>query len=149
MDGDPPLPSSPVTEPTVRAKDPRSPFQERICICQTISQEPCLRDCKGRRKPTSSLSTWRAGPKELNLSYLCSILWSCEGPLGIPLELVQATRASCRVEAGNSGFLSSSDRDLRVPMEIPLGSQTSSGVGAWNSPLPSRGGIGVSGLLSS
>ena len=49
------------------------------------------------------------------------ILSSCEGPLGIPLELVQATRASCRVEAGNSGFLSSFDMDLGVTMEIPLG----------------------------
>ena len=77
------------------------------------------------------------------------ILSSCEGPLRIPLELVWATRASSQVEAGNSAFLSSCDRDLRVPMEIPLGSQTSSGVGEWNSPLPSRGGIGVSGLLSS
>ena len=61
------------------------------------------------------------------------ILSSCEGPLGIPLELVQVTRASCRVEAGNSGFLSSSDREFGVPMEIPLGSHTFSRVGPWNS----------------
>ena len=40
---------------------------------------------------------------------------------------------SSQVEAGNSGFLSSSDRDLGLPMEIPLGNQTSSHVGAWNS----------------
>ena len=33
------------------------------------------------------------------------ILSSCGGPLGIPLELVQATRASSWLEAGNSGFL--------------------------------------------
>ena len=61
------------------------------------------------------------------------ILSSGEGPLGIPLELMQVTRASSRVEAGNSGFLSSYDRDLWVPMEIPLGSQTSSRVETWNS----------------
>ena len=30
---------------------------------------------------------------------------SCEGPLGIPLLLVQRHRASFRVEAGTSGFL--------------------------------------------
>ena len=61
------------------------------------------------------------------------ILSSCEGPLGIPLELVQATGTAHRVEAGNSGFLSSSDRDIGVPMEIPLGNQMSARVGAWNS----------------
>ena len=44
---------------------------------------------------------------------------------------MQRTRASSRVEAGNSGFLWSSDRDLGLPMEIPLGSQTLSHVGAW------------------
>ena len=71
------------------------------------------------------------------------ILSSCEGPLGIPLELVQATGTAHRVEAGNSGFLSSSDRDLGVPMEIPLGSQTSSRVGAWNSTSLSRWQRGV------
>ena len=43
------------------------------------------------------------------------LLWSFEGPLGIPLELVQGTRASYRGEARNSGFLSSSDREFRVP----------------------------------
>ena len=61
------------------------------------------------------------------------ILASCEGPLGIPLELVQGTTASSQVEAKNTGFLSSLDMDLGVPREIPLGSQTSSCVGAWNS----------------
>ena len=55
-----------------------------------------------------------------------------EEPLGIPLQLMQGTRASSQVEAGNSEFLSSSDRDLGLTMEIPLGSQTSSHVGAWN-----------------
>ena len=44
---------------------------------------------------------------------------------------------------GNSGFLSSSDRDLIVPMEIRLGSQTLSRVGAWNSTFLSRWKMGV------
>ena len=71
------------------------------------------------------------------------LLWSFEGPLGIPLELVQGTRASYRGEARNSGFLSSSDMDLRVPMEIPLGSQTSSRIEAWDCPSLSRSKMGV------
>ena len=54
-----------------------------------------------------------------------------------------ATRASSLVEVGKSGFLSCSDRDLWVPMEIPLGSQTSSRVGAWNSASLSRWQSGV------
>ena len=73
---------------------------------------------------------------------------SCEGHVRIPLELVQGTRALSRVEAGNSGFLSNSDRDLRVPMEIPLASQTLSCVGAWDSASLSRWKRGVR-LLSS
>ena len=60
------------------------------------------------------------------------LLWSFEGPLGIPLELVQGTRASYRGEARNSGFLYSSDMELGVPMKIPLGSQTSSLIEAWD-----------------
>ena len=60
------------------------------------------------------------GPRHLHriprLSHVVSgksgILLSCEGSLGIPLELVQGTSASSRFEAGNSGFLSSSDKDL-------------------------------------
>ena len=71
---------------------------------------------------------------------------SCEGLLGIPLELVQGTRASFQVEVGNSVFLSSSERDSgilwrlhwRVRRCLVLGHGT---------PLPSRGGKGVSGLL--
>ena len=71
------------------------------------------------------------------------LLWTFEGPLGIPLELVQGTRASCRGEARDSGFLSCSDMDLRVPMEIRLGSQTSSHIEAWNCPSFSRCKMGV------
>ena len=39
---------------------------------------------------------------------------------------------------GNSGFLSISDMDLGVPMEIPLGSQTSSHNEAWECASLSR-----------
>ena len=47
--------------------------------------------------------------------------------------MVQGTRGSSRVEVGNSVFLSSSDRNLGVPIGISVGSQTSSDVDAWNS----------------
>ena len=58
---------------------------------------------------------------------------SCEGPLGIPLGLVQWKRASSRVEAGTSGFLSISDSDPRVSAELEQESQASSCVEEWNS----------------
>ena len=107
---------------------------------------------KGESQGVSRVVTGSVGSLELprgpeGASHVVSgksgILSSCEGPLGIPLELVQATRASCRVEAGNSGLLSSSDRDLRVPMEIPLGSQKLFRVGAWNCTSLSRWKRGV------
>ena len=56
-----------------------------------------------------------------------------EGPLGIPLGLAQWKRASSRVEAGTSGFLSISDSDRRVPAELGQESQASSCVEEWNS----------------
>ena len=40
------------------------------------------------------------------------------GPLGTPLGLSQWKRASSRVEAGTSGFLSNSDSDRSVPAEL-------------------------------
>ena len=99
------------------------------------------------RCAAGSLGSIKLPPGHEGASHLVSwksgILWSCEGPLGIPLELVQGTRASCRVEARNSGFLSSSDMDLGVPMEIPLGSQMSSHVEAWNCASLSRCKRGV------
>ena len=52
-------------------------------------------------------------------------------------------RVSSRVEAGKSGFLSSSDFDLGVPVRIPMGSQPSSRVEAWNSASLSRSQRGV------
>ena len=97
---------------------------------------------KGESQGVSRLAAGSVGSLELprgpeGASHVVSgnsgILLSCDGPLGVPLKLVQATRASSRVEVENSGFLSSSDRDLGVPMEIALESQTSSRVGPWNS----------------
>ena len=68
---------------------------------------------------------------------------SCEGPLGISLQLVQGRTASSRVEAGTSRFLSSSDMDLGVPMEFQQGTQASSRVETWNSVSLSRFQRGV------
>ena len=56
-----------------------------------------------------------------------------EGASRTPLGLVQWKRASCRVEAGTSGFLSISDFDGRVPAELEQESQASSCVEEWNS----------------
>ena len=49
-----------------------------------------------------------------------------EGPLGTPVVLVLWKRASSRVEAGTSGFLSISDSDYRVPADLGQESQASS-----------------------
>ena len=48
------------------------------------------------------------------------------GPLGTPVVLVLWKRASSRVEAGTSGFLSISDSDRSVPAELGLDTQASS-----------------------
>ena len=58
---------------------------------------------------------------------------SCEGPPGIPLQSMQEHMASSLVEARTSGFLFSSDMDLRVPMEFQQESQALSCVETWNS----------------
>ena len=55
------------------------------------------------------------------------------GASGDSTGLVQWKRASSRVEAGISGFLSISDSDRRVPSELGRESQASSWVEAWNS----------------
>ena len=52
-----------------------------------------------------------SGRSSLNLSR--------EGPLGIPLQSLPGPRSSSGVEAGNSGFLSRADMDLRVPLGHP------------------------------
>ena len=54
------------------------------------------------------------------------LLSSCEGHLGIPIELLQWNRASFCVEAGNSVLLSNCTRDLGIPIEFQKGSQASS-----------------------
>ena len=61
------------------------------------------------------------------------ILWSWEGPLGTPLGLVHWKRASSRVEAGTSVFLSITDFDRGVSAELEQESQASSCVEEWNS----------------
>ena len=66
------------------------------------------------------------------------MLCSWEGPLGTPPGLAQWKRASSRVEAGTSGFLSISDSDLRVPAVLGQESQAWSCVEEWNSACLSR-----------
>ena len=67
----------------------------------------------------------------------------CLGSVRIPLELKQGNRPSFRndvgntgtsqVVTGNSGYLSSCDRDLGAPIEFQQESQASSCLVAWNS----------------
>ena len=68
-------------------------------------------------------------------------------PLGTPLGLSQWKRASCRVEAGTSGFLSNSDSDRSVPAELGQESQAMYFLRN-GTPLASRVVHGVSGPLS-
>ena len=58
---------------------------------------------------------------------MSSLHSSCEGPLGIPFQSVQGHRASSQVVARTSGFLSSSDMDLGVPMKFQQESHVSCG----------------------
>ena len=53
---------------------------------------------------------------------------SFQGPLGILLQSLLGLKSSFVIEAGISGFLSSADMDLGVPLEFPQGSQSSSRV---------------------
>ena len=59
----------------------------------------------------------------------------CEGPLGIPPQLLLGRWSSSGVEAGTSGFLSSANMDLGVPLEFPQGSQASTRVETCKSAL--------------
>ena len=68
--------------------------------------------------------------------------------MGILLQSSQGNRAMSGVLLINSVFLSSSDRDLRLPLKVQQGSQASSGVGAWNSAFLSSGDGYLGGLLS-
>ena len=69
------------------------------------------------------------------------------GPLGTLLGLSQWKRASSRVEAGASGFLSNSDSDRSVPADLGQESQAMSFLRN-GTPLASRVVHGVSGPLS-
>ena len=59
-----------------------------------------------------------------------SLLSSCEGHLGIPFESLHGNRASSRIEAENSGFYSSFNRDLGSAIKFQKGSQALSHVEA-------------------
>ena len=59
----------------------------------------------------------------------------CEGPHGIPLQLLPGPRSCTGVEAGTSVFLSSEDMELWVNLEFPEGSQASSRVETCKSAL--------------
>ena len=58
---------------------------------------------------------------------------SCEGLVGIPLEILPVNSAMSRVQSGNSLFLSGGDRHLGLPIKAQQGSQALPGVEAWNS----------------
>ena len=73
---------------------------------------------------------------------------SCKGPLRIPLQSFLGPRSSSGVEGGTSGFLSSADMDLGVPLQFPHGNQVLSCVETCKSAF-SRAGKAVSGFLSS
>ena len=73
---------------------------------------------------------------------------SCEGPLGIPLQLMPGPKSSSGAEATASGFLFSADMDVGVPMEFPQGSQALSHVETCKSAFLSRCTV-VSGFLYS
>ena len=58
---------------------------------------------------------------------------SYEGPLRIPLQSISGSMSSSEGEAETSGFLSSADMDLGVPMEFQQESQVASHLETWNS----------------
>ena len=68
---------------------------------------------------------------------------NCKGPYGIPLQSMPDPSSLSGAEARTSGFLSSADMDLRVPMEFQQGSQASFHVETWNSAFLSRCQRGV------
>ena len=55
------------------------------------------------------------------------------GPLGIPLLSMPRPKSLCGVGSGTLGFLSCADMDLRVCLESPQGSKSSSRMGACTS----------------
>ena len=67
----------------------------------------------------------------LMLPQRSKVFSSCEGHVGIPLELLPANRAMSRVQLGNSVFLSGGDQGLGLPIKVQLGNHVSSGVESW------------------
>ena len=61
-----------------------------------------------------------------------ALFQSCDGHVVIVLESLPVNSTVSRVQSVNSAVLSSSDRDLRLPLKVQLGSQASSGVEAQN-----------------
>ena len=62
----------------------------------------------------------RRGPHELACvaTGKSSLHASCEGPLRIPLQSVPGPRSSSGAEVRTSGFLSSTDMELGIPLEF-------------------------------
>ena len=75
----------------------------------------------------------RRGPQGLaSFASAKSILHaSCEEPLRISLQSLLGLRSSSGAEARTSGFFSSADMDLGVPVEFPQWFQASSRVETW------------------
>ena len=71
---------------------------------------------------------FRQGPQATThvASGIFSLHAICERPLRITLESVPGPRSSSGAEARTSGFLSSADMELSVPMQFEKGSQASS-----------------------
>lgn len=77
-----------------------------------------------------------------------SLISSCSGELGVPLEIWQETQGFSQVQTGesgflsncitNSGFISRGNRDLGFPLELQKGSQASILVEVGNSDFLSR-----------
>ena len=101
-------------------------MERGISRCFSSCSRKCVHSFELPRGPqgTSHCAYWKPG-----------ILSNCEGPLRIPLGLVQWRRASSPVEVGTSGFLSCSDVDLGVCLPFQTGSQVLNCVKAWNSAL--------------
>ena len=102
------------------------------------------------RREASGSSRIEMGPSVTTLiaTEKSGLFLCCEGHVGIPLESLPANRPVSRIQSGNSVFLSGSDRDLRLPIKVQLGSQASPGVEAWDSAFL-LSCQGVSGLWSS
>ena len=71
--------------------------------------------CGRKREVPLELGRGPQGPARV-ASGKSSLHASCEGPLKIPLQSVPGLKSSSEAEAGTSGFLSSADMDLGVPI---------------------------------